>query len=68
MKPLLFILAVTGLSLLIAYRFSPEGSWFSLYIGGIAGLLVSGAALGMWNKRKRAKEEAETKTKSKRNW
>ena len=66
MKPLLFILAVTGLSILIAYHFSPEGSRFSIYIGGMAGLLVSGAALEFWNRRKRAEEEAKTKTKSRR--
>jgi hypothetical protein len=66
MKPLLFILAVTGLSILIAYHFSHEGSWVTLYIGGMAGLLVSGAALEFWNRRKRAEEEEKTKPKSRR--
>ena len=49
MMPLLFILAVTGLSMLISCHFSPEITWFTYYIGGMIGLFVSGTALDFWN-------------------
>ena len=49
MIPLLFILTVTGLSMLISCYFSPEITWFTYYIGGMIGLFVSGTALDFWN-------------------
>ena len=63
MKPLLFIIVVVGVSLLISSHVSREVTCFTYYAGGMAGLLVSGAALGFWNKRKRKKEEEEAKAK-----
>ncbi len=56
MKPLLFIMAVTGLGILIALQFGEEVTWFNYYVGAVAGLVVSGSALGYWSKRKRMKE------------
>ncbi len=49
MIPLLFILTVTGLSILISCHFSPEITWFTYYIGGMIGLFVSGIALDFWD-------------------
>jgi hypothetical protein len=49
MIPLLFIVTVTGLSMLISCHFSPEITWFTYYIGGMTGLFVSGTALDFWN-------------------
>lgn len=57
MKPLLFILIITAVSLLISRHFSVEGTWFSYYIGGIAGIVVSGISLEIWNRRRRKLEE-----------
>jgi L-lactate permease len=66
MIPLLFIILVTGLSILVSAQFSSKVTWFTYYVGGIAGLLVSGLALEIWNKRRRAKEEEEAKAKEKK--
>jgi hypothetical protein len=66
MKPLLFILSVTGLCVLGAIQFGSEVTWFNYYVGGVAGLLVSGAALGAYSKRKRLREEEENRKKNRR--
>ena len=56
MIPLLFILIVTGLSILISCHLSPEITWFTYYIGAVIGLFMSGMALEFWNKRNRGDE------------
>ena len=56
MLPLLFILIITGLSILVSSSISPEKTWFSYYIGGMIGLFISGVLLSIWNKRKRFEE------------
>ena len=67
MKPLLFILAITGLSILVSCYSSAEVTWFTYYVGGMVGLLVSSVALGWWDKRKKAQEEeAAAKDRTKR--
>jgi uncharacterized membrane protein SirB2 len=60
MIPLLFILIVTGLSILISCHFSPEITWFTYYIGAVIGLFISGLALEFWNRRKRRDEDVTT--------
>jgi len=66
MIPLLFIILVTGLSVFVSWYYSSEVTWFTYYVGGIAGLLVSGIALEIWNRKRRAKEEEEAKAKEKK--
>ncbi len=61
MLPLLFILIVTGLSILISCLLSDEITWFTYYIGTVAGLLISGIALGFWNRRSRRDENVTIK-------
>jgi len=56
MIPLLFILIVTGLSILISCHLSPEITWFTYYIGAVIGLFISGIALDFWNIRNRGDE------------
>ena len=56
MIPLLFILIVTGLSILISYLISPEVTWLDYYKGGIIGFFLSAMILYIWNKRRRSKE------------
>lgn len=56
MIALLFILIVTGLSILISYYLNPEMSWLAYYRGGVAGLFISAIAIYFWNKIKRDKE------------
>ena len=56
MIPLLFILIVTGLSILISCHLGPEITWFTYYIGAVIGLFISGMALDFWNKRNRRYE------------
>jgi predicted tellurium resistance membrane protein TerC len=68
MKPLLFIIVVVGVSLLISRQVTQEDTWFTYYAGTMAGLLVSGAALEFWNKRKRKEEEEAAKAKGRRRW
>jgi predicted tellurium resistance membrane protein TerC len=68
MKPLLFIIVVVGVSMLVSLQVMQEDTWFTYYAGGMAGLLVSGAALEFWNKRKRKQEEEEAKAKGRRRW
>jgi hypothetical protein len=53
MLPLLFILIVTGLSILVSCLVSDEITWFTYYIGAMAGQLISGIALDLWNRRSR---------------
>ena len=57
MKPLLFILVVTGFSVLISHNFSADVTWFTYYIGGMSGLIMSGISIEIWNKRMRKQEE-----------
>ena len=56
MISLLFILVVTGLSILISYYINPEPGWFDYYKGGIIGFFLSGVMLHIWNERRRKKE------------
>jgi hypothetical protein len=63
MKPLLFIMLVTGLGILISLQFGSEVTWFNYYAGAVAGLLISGAVLGYWSNRKRKKELKEIRKK-----
>ena len=63
MKPLLFIVLVTALSILVSLQFGSEVTWFNYYVGGMAGLLVSGTVLDFVSKRKRKKELEETRNK-----
>ncbi|MBW1800978.1 MAG: hypothetical protein JRJ85_09630 [Deltaproteobacteria bacterium] len=53
MFPLFFVLMVTGMSIFISRLLTSEVTWFTQYIGGIVGLMLSGTALGYWNKKKR---------------
>ena len=55
MLPLLFILFVTGVSILVTYHFSEDVTWFTFYIGGVVGLLASSTILEIWTRRKRKK-------------
>jgi hypothetical protein len=58
MFELLFILIVTTLCTIISRHFSAdEITWLTYYRGVMSGLLVSGVALGFWNKWRRNKEE-----------
>ena len=57
MKPLLFIIIVTGLSILISHYYSSEVTWLTYYIGAMVGFVLSGISLEFWNRRKRKKEE-----------
>ena len=61
MIPLLFIIIITGLSVLISHFYSEEVTWFNYYIGAMVGFVVSGIALEIWNRRRRKKEEKESK-------
>ena len=63
MKPLLFIVFVTALSILVSLQFGSEVTWFNYYVGAMAGLLVSGAVLDFVSKRKLKKELEEIRTK-----
>ncbi len=56
MIPLLFILIVTGFSILISCHFSPEITRPTYYIGAAIGLFASGIALDFWNGRNRRYE------------
>lgn len=58
MIPLLFILLVTGVSIYCFLHFSAEISWFTYYLGGVVGLLVSSLMLEIWTRKKR-KEKGE---------
>jgi len=57
MKPLLFIIVVTGTIIQISHYVSTDVTWFTHYIGGMTGLIVSGISIGFWNKRRRKAEE-----------
>ena len=59
MIPLLFILIVTGFSILISCHFSPEITRPTCYIGAAIGLFASGIALDFWNGRNRRYEKGE---------
>ena len=68
MLPLLFILIVTGLSILVSYLLSEKITWFTYYMGTMSGLLISGIALELWNRRSRRREEKKLREKSKRGY
>ena len=53
-----FVLLITALSVVISCRLSPEVTWFTYYVGGVAGLFASGVMLEAWN-RKRRRDEIE---------
>jgi hypothetical protein len=63
MKPLLFIVLMTGLGILVSLQFGSKVTWFNYYAGAMAGLLISGALLGYWSNRKRKKEEEQERKK-----
>ena len=63
MKALLFIIIVTGVSVLISRQFSVEGSWMNYYVGVIAGFMVSGISLDIWNRRRRKLEESKSRSR-----
>ena len=50
MLALLFIFVTTWLGIETTTRFSQEVTWFTYYLGGIFGLLISGLALEIWTK------------------
>jgi hypothetical protein len=56
MLSLIFILAVTGISIYVSCSISHTATWFEYYKGGVVGLFISGLVLQIWNKRKRKKE------------
>jgi hypothetical protein len=60
MIPLLFILVITGFSILISCHVTPTVTWFSYYIGAVIGIFVSGMVLDFCNKRNRRDAEADT--------
>ena len=66
MLPLLFILIVTGLSILASYLLSENITWLTYYMGTMSGLLISGSMLDLWNWRSRKREEKKLKEEFKR--
>jgi hypothetical protein len=68
MLPFLFILIVTGLSIFVSYQLSEEITWFTYYIGIMSGLLISGIALDLWNRRSRRREEKKRKEEPQRRY
>jgi hypothetical protein len=68
MLPLLFILIVTGLSILVSYLLSENITWMTYYMGTMSGLLISGIVLDLWNRRSRKREEKKRKENSKRRY
>lgn len=69
MKPLLFILVITGLGILVGLQFGTKVTWLNYYAGAMAGLLVGSALLGYWTARKRKKEEEQERgRKQKKRW
>ena len=68
MYPLLFILVVTGLSILIHYLLSEKVTWLTYYMGTMSGLLISGIVIDIWNWRNRKREEKKREENSKRRY
>ena len=60
MLPLIFIIAVTGISIFINISIASEVTWAEYYRGGIIGVLVSAFILFLINQRRRKKEMNET--------
>ena len=56
MIALIFIIVVTGLSILISISLSKDVTWIVYYRGGIIGFSLSAVVLYFWNKRRRKKE------------
>ena len=50
MISLLFIVSVTCLSIQINLSLSPTVTWFTYYMGGVVGLLISSSILDLWTK------------------
>lgn len=57
MAAFFFIVLVTSLSIFFSYSISEEITWFTYYLGGLAGLFLSSLILEAWNKRKKKKDE-----------
>ena len=57
MLPLLFILVITGLSVFMTYYLSRDVTWFTYYIGGVVGLLISSLVLEIWTRQKRKQDD-----------
>lgn len=68
MKPLLFILVMTGLGILVGLQFGTEVTWLNYYAGAMAGLLVGSVLLGYWSQRKRKKEDEQVRARQKKKW
>ncbi|MDB9823010.1 hypothetical protein OAC89_04840 [Deltaproteobacteria bacterium] len=56
MIALLFILTITGLSVLVSYFLSSEPGWLDYYRGGVLGFFLSGVILYILNEKRRKKE------------
>jgi len=56
MTALLFIIVITGLSVLISHAISPDPTFFDYYKGGVIGFFLSGVILYLLNERRRKKE------------
>jgi len=63
MLALIFIIAVTTLSIIVNCQIVSEVTWFDAYRGGVIGLFASGVILEIYTRRKRRKEEEEEKKK-----
>jgi len=61
MISLLFIIVVTGLSMMISHYINPEPGWFEYYKGGIIGFFLSGVILYFLNEKRRKKELKKTR-------
>ena len=57
MLPLLFVLTVIATSLHVACNVSHEVTWFTYYLGTMAGLFVSSIILEIWNKQVKKREK-----------
>jgi predicted tellurium resistance membrane protein TerC len=63
MKPLLFIIIVTGISIIISHKYVAEKTWLTYYTATMISFLVSGIVLEIWNRRRRKQEEKDDKPK-----
>jgi hypothetical protein len=61
MWPLLFIVILTGLGVFISTQVVSEVSWFTYYVGGMIGLLLSSLILEVINRMRRKKEQGQKK-------
>ena len=51
MIALIFIILTTWLGIETSTRLSEEVTWFTYYLGGIAGILISSILIACWNKK-----------------